>query len=534
MTPHSHPGARRWLPLLGSGVLCLAASAAPNPNDFAPADTGLFHAGTIPRLRIEVDAAAADSLRQNPREYVPVTVSEGTAVFPQVALHLKGSVGSFRPFDDKPALTLDFSRFQNGRKFHGLRRIYLNNSVEDPSYANEILGGEFFEAAGVPAPRVTRALVGLNDGAPRLYVLKEGFTEDFLARHFHQVGGELYEPGDGHDVDEKLDRNAIAAPFDRNRAALKKLAAAAREPDPAQRWGKLEAALDTRRFFAFMAAEVMLGHRDGYCINRNNYRVYHDADSGKMVFIPHGMDQLFGTADLPWQPNWSGLVAQAVMCTPEGRQGYAATFTDLLTNDFKVERLTQRVDELVGELRPVLDPAAFAGVQTAAAVVKERIANRKLSLSAQLNRPPLKPLEFKADGGRPEGWEIAERPAQGSMEQVPREGVATLHIAVGAESLAAWRTTVLLVPGRYRFTDRVRVAGVETLPIGGHSGARLRVAGSVRETASLGGDSGWRELAVDFEVGQPLSKVQLICELRARAGEVWFDVPAMHLIRMDH
>jgi hypothetical protein len=521
-------GARLCLLLLGGGTLCLATRAVETP---APED-GLFRAGSIPHLRIELDAAA-DSLRKNPREFVSATVTEGAAVYPHVAVHLKGSVGSFRPFDDKPALTLDFSRFQNGRKFHGLRRIQLNNSVEDPSYVNEKIGSEFFEAAGVPAPRVTRALVELNGGAPRLYVLIEGFTEDFLSRHFHNISGEFYEPGAGHDVNEKLERNSVEAPFDRNRAALNHLSAAVQETDPAQRWQKLDTVLDTRQFLPFMAAEVMLGHRDGYCINRNNFRVYHDLDSGKIVFFPHGMDQLLGTADLPWQPNWAGLVAQAVMSTPEGQRGYTATFGLLLTNDFKVEKLTSRVEELVQELRPALDNDEFGKVKAAAAVVKERIEKRKLSLVAQLSRPALKPLEFTADSAHPEAWEIAERPAQGNMDQTEFDGLEALHISARAESLASWRTTVLLPRGRYRFEDRVRVAGVEPLTFGTHSGARLRVGGSARETASLTGDSAWQNLTADFEVGQPMVKVELICELRARAGEVWFDLPALRVLRID-
>jgi hypothetical protein len=518
---------------LGSGALCLKAPAAGNATGPSPPEDDLFRAGTIPRLQIELDAAAVKSLRNNPREFVSATVSEGTAVYPQVAVHLKGSVGSFRPFDDKPALTLDFSRFQTGRKFHGLRRIYLNNSVEDPSYVNEILGGEFFQAAGVPAPRVTRALVGLNGGTPRLYVLKEGFTEDFLARHFHRISGELYEPGTGHDVNEKLVRNSVEAPFDRDRAALKNLSAAAQETDPAQRWQKLETVLDTRQFLAFMAAEVLLGHRDGYCINRNNFRVYHDLDGGKILFFPHGMDQLFGTAELPWQPAWAGLVAQAVMSTPEGQQGYAATFGSLLTNEFKVEKLTGRVDELVQELRPALDNDEFARVKAAADVVKDRIVKRKLSLVAQWNRPALKPLEFTADSAHPEDWEIAELPAQGRIDQVKIDGLTTLHILARSKSLASWRTMVLLPRGRYRFEDRVRIAGVEPLPFGTQSGARLRVGGSVRETVSLTGDSSWQDLSCDFEVGQPMSKVELICELRARAGEVWFSLPVLRVLRTD-
>lgn len=533
MIPHLHHCAWLCLLTLGSGVLCWGTPPAGNDAKTSLPETDLFSAGTIHRLQIELNADAVDSLRKNPREFVPATVFDGAVAYPQVAIHLKGSVGSFRPFDDKPALTLDFSRFQNGRKFHGLRRIYLNNSVEDPSYANEILGSEFFQAAGIPAPRVTRALVALNGGAPRLYVLKEGFTEDFLAHHFRNISGELYEPGTGHDVNEKLDRNSVKAPFDRNRAALNHLSAAVQETDPAQRWRKLDAALDTRRFLIFMAAEVMLGHRDGYCINRNNFRVYHDLDSGKIIFFPQGMDQLLGTADFPWQPNWSGLVAQAVMSTPEGQRGYAATFGLLLTNDFNVEKLTGRVDELVQELRLALDKDEFAKVKAAADVVKERIVKRKLSLVVQLNRPALKPLEFTADSAHPVEWEIAERPAQGSIEQNQINGLTTLHISAQSESLASWHTIVLLPRGRYRFEDRVRVAGVEPLTLGTHSGARLRVGGSAQETTALTGDSAWQKLAADFEVGQPLAKVELICELRARAGEVWFDLPTLRVLRID-
>ena len=522
-------GARLGVLLFGSGVLCLGLRAA----DASAPDSDLFRTGTIPQLQIQLAPSAADSLRTTPREFVAATVSQNGTIYPRVALHLKGSTGSFRPFDDKPAMTLDFSRFQEGQKFHGLRRIHLNNSVEDPSYVNEKLGSEFFAAVGVPAPRVTRALVTINGGPPRLYVLIEGFTEDFLARHFTRISGDLYEPGQGHDVDAELDRNAVKAPFDRDQTALKQLLTATRVADPAQRWERLQATLDTRRFLTFMAGEVMLGHRDGYCLNRNNYRVYHDLDSGKIVFFPHGMDQLLGTAELPWQPSWAGVVAQAVMSTPAGQQGYALTFSQLLTNQFNVRLLTNRVDELVQELLPVLDHDQLAGVQAAAAVVKQRIVQRKSSLVAQLSRPPLKLLEFSADGAHPDTWEIAEQPTEGRMDEATVDGVAALHVTAHGESLASWRTTVLLAPGRYRFEDRVRVADIQPLPSGQPSGARLRIGGQAGPTAALTGEAGWQNLSVDFEVGQPLTKVELICELRARAGEVWFDRAALRVSRRD-
>jgi hypothetical protein len=75
-----------------------------------------------------------------------------------------------------------------------LRKIHLNNSVEDPTYLREQLGGELFRAADA-VPRVGHALVVL-DGRSRLYVLKEGFTEELLARHFRRGDGLATRDGD--------------------------------------------------------------------------------------------------------------------------------------------------------------------------------------------------------------------------------------------------------------------------------------------------------------------------------------------------
>ena len=493
----------------------------------------LFASGSIPRIKIELKPEAVASLHKNAREFVSATVSEGTAVYSQVALHLKGATGSFRPLDDKPALTLDFSRFQAGQKFHGLRRIHLNNSVEDPSYTNEKLGSELFAAAGVPAPRVTRALVELNGRALGLYVLKEGFTEDFLALHFQRVSGELYEPGEGHDVNEALARNSVAAPFDHERSALKQLAAAALETNSSQGWGKLETSLDAKKFLTFMAMEIMLGHRDGYCLARNNFRVYHDLDSGKMVFFPHGMDQLFGISNLPWQPHLAGVVARAVMATPEGKQNYAATFSSLFTNVFKVEALTNRVDQLVLELRPALSRREWNEVGAAAGLVKEQILKRQLSLLAQLQRPVPQPIVFLAGAARLTDWEIADRPTSGKIDEVEVDGRPALHITTRAASASFWHTTVMIPRGHYRFEGRVRIAGVERLPFGEHQGAGLRIGGQVRETGSLIGDAPWQMRAAAFEIAPPAQAVELICELRARAGEAWFDLNSLCVRQID-
>ena len=535
MTLRLHAFARLCLLILLGGALCVeipAAGGVAEGERPSPPGTDLFTAGAIPRLRIELQSGAIESLRKEPREFVAGKVLEGAEVYPQVAVHLKGSVGSSRAVDDKPSLTLDFCRFQNGRKFHGLRRIHLNNSVEDPSQLNEQLGSELFAAAGVPAPRVTHTLVVLNGRALGLYVLKEGFTEDFLARHFKQCGGDLFEPESGHDIDQHLKRNSAQGPT-QGRAALKALAAAVQEPDPALRWQRLEGVLDTERFIRFMAMEIMLGHRDGYCLARNNFRVYHDLDTGKMVFFPHGMDQLLGTADLPWQPSLAGLVAKAVMDSPEGKQRYAATFATLFTNLFKPDALSKRVDQLALALRPCLSGREWTDLRAEAARVQERIVQRHFALQEQLGRPPLKLMTFEAGIGHPEGWRIAEAPSSGKMEQVKGpEGILALHIVANSDTMASWRTRSLLRPGLYRFEGRVRVAGVKPLTSRAPHGAALRVGGSGRPSERLTGDSSWRVLGTEFQVERAGDGVELICELRARAGEAWFALDSLKLLAL--
>jgi hypothetical protein len=492
----------------------------------------LFTNPLTPRLEITISSQDAQTLRQDPRTFVHASVAEGERSFHAVALHLKGSVGSFRPLDDKPAFTLDFSRFNSVQKFHGLRRIHLNNSVEDPSFCNELLGAELFRQAGLPAPRVTHALVSLNGRRLGLYVLKEGFTEDFLACYFNKVSGDLFEPGEGHDVNQRLNRTSVVGKR-HDRDELTKLAAICLKGEPRERWELLGSVLDRERFISFMALEVMLCHRDGYCLARNNFRVYEDADTSKILFFPHGMDQLFGSADLPWEPHMAGLVAKAVLETAAGRERYRQQFGYLFTNVFRTQLLTNRVNEVVSRLRPLLSDSEFSGIRSEARLVQERIEQRQLNLSLQLVQPQLTPLEFQDGVARLAGWAKNDEPTAGDMEQIAGpDGTPTLHILTRSDTMASWRTKALLKRGRYRFIGKAKVAGVQPLGYGVHQGAGLRLSGSARQAANLTGDSSWHELATEFDVDGDTAEIELVCELRASRGEAWFDLDSLRVVQV--
>jgi spore coat protein CotH len=365
-------------------------------SDAATTNQDLFTGASVVRIQIEIPPAGMNALRKTdfdngrPRPSVKATVIEGSAVMTNVELHLKGWFGSFRPVDDTPCFTLRFDRSIPGQTFHGLRKISLNNSVQDRSFLSEKICRELFEAAGVPTARAGHAKVELNGRDLGLYVLTEGFDKQFLKRYFKHPEGNLYESHSNHDINESLIVNGGSYPGDNS--GLKALAAAVDEPNPTERFKRLEKVLDMDRFLSFVAMEVITCHWDGYTMNQNNFRIFHDLGSHKMVFIPAGMDQMFGVGqgnpDYPILPPLQGVVSRAVLSTAEGKRRYLERLAQLYQSVFKVESILRRVDVLAAEIQPVIgETSRIAALRHRLEVdrMKSRIAQRNESLSRQLS-----------------------------------------------------------------------------------------------------------------------------------------------------
>ncbi|HUR47363.1 MAG TPA: CotH kinase family protein, partial [Candidatus Saccharimonadales bacterium] len=228
------------------------------------------------RINIVIAPDEVAALHAHPRSYVKGTLEEGGVRYPNISVRLKGN-GSFQPLGKKPAFALKFHQVA----FHGERKILLNNSVQDRSYLCQPLGGEIFRSAGVPAPRTTFAQVFCNGQNLGLYVIVQAITKQFLAQHFTNSDGNLYE-GSNHDVDERLEVDSSDKASEQ--ADLKELASALKIPDLSLRFKKLGALLDVDSFITFAAIEVLSVHRDGYSLDRNNFRIYHDPGTGLMTF----------------------------------------------------------------------------------------------------------------------------------------------------------------------------------------------------------------------------------------------------------
>lgn len=539
------PGLRRFLGgalLVSCGLavaLGWAASASGAEKKIKPDPSGdFFKSNAVPRLVIEIAGTNLANLERDNRKYAKATVREGGTVYGEVGVHLKGAAGSFRGLDDRPALTLNFDKFREDQRFHGMDKIHLNNSVQDPSYMTEILCGEMFLAAGVPAARGGHALVRLNGRELGLYVLKEGFDKAFLKRHFKNAKGNLYDGGFLREITDPLDK--ISGEGVKDYADLKSLAAAAEERDPARRLARLDKVLDLDRFLSFIALEVITWHWDGYAMKRNNYRLYHQPDTGKVVFLPHGMDQMFWESHGPMFPNFEGLVAHAVVSTSEGRVRYYERVASLCTNVFDVEALTNRMNQLQARLRPVLKSIGNdAALNHDGSVdnLRRQIVERAANLAKQLQETEPGTLKFNPDGvaAITRQWRVEDNENSGALEKVSDAGKAALHIrAKSRQCIASWRTRVLLDPGQYRFEALARCAGVKATRDERGEGAGIRISGSQEPRPNqLGGDAAWTALAYEFSVTPGVEEIELVCELRASKGEVWFDAGSFKLVRKE-
>jgi spore coat protein H len=528
---------------------------APRPDE----SIAFFRDGVVPHLRILISDAELRKLREKNREYVRCTVAEDDRKqYERVAIHLKGAAGSFRNIDDKPALTLNFDKFHEDQEFHSLDKLHLNNSVQDPSYLNELICSELFLSAGIPAPRVTHARVTLNGRDLGFYVLKEGFNKRFLKRHFSDADGNLYEGGFVQDVDgsPRL-QNGKGTP---DGSDVRALVAACREPDPTKRWQQLEQLLDVDKFLTFMALELMTCHWDGYCNNRNNYRFYFEPKSGKVQFLPHGMDQMFGDPNFPILNVGTSVVGRAVLSNPDWRHRYRERITALMREFVPPTRLQQRVDQHFLRLRPVvaeLGPDAAKQFEQRAQDFRNRIAARATALVRLNSVPeirtvgprqptlrmveptdvgPARPVAFSTDGvAALAGWSPQAETDDTGFERQDRTGTRggrlSITIGMSGRGVASWRTKVKLPPGKYRFEGMARTISVTPLTDDQGTGAGLRISGSVR-TNQLVGTVGWTELAHPFEVVEAVPEVQLVAELRGAAGSVVFDLSSLRLVQV--
>lgn len=266
--------------------------ADPAPDDAAaarPFDGDVFDPAVLHTIALTLAASDVDILLDDVDTEVPATlVFDGERV-DDVGVGVRGGLGSYQRFDRKPKLGLDFNEFVAGGRFHGLKRLHLNNAQNDCSYLHEALAYQVYAQVGVPAARTAFAAVTVNGEDYGLYVLVEPPDDAWVSARFAEPGN-LYDGryllqskrwpftrldfGVGFDDLFPLEVGTNVAHADIRRVSD----AALRAEAGGHAYDTLAEALDWGEVLREFAADQWSGQTDGYASFRNNYLVYFGED----------------------------------------------------------------------------------------------------------------------------------------------------------------------------------------------------------------------------------------------------------------
>jgi len=297
-------------------------------------------------LLIEPDGIAA--LEAAPREYVPATIVFEGRSFGPVGVRLKGQ-NSFLPISEKPSLRINVNEYFPEGTFHGLKDLTLNNMASDASMMHERLAYYVARAAGLPASRANHALLTINGEPYGLYANIETVKARMLKGWFDDNDGPLFEATDVDFADEYIDEYELDAGPD-DRSLLWGLADALAIAGPDQAIAAAAQFVEIDHFQRYWAMSSVIGQFDAFpfSLPGDDYFVYADPTTGKLWFLPWGMDETFFAADFsPMQVN--SLLATKCMDSPACFQGYVDSAWELLamTEELGLEEERARVEAAI-------------------------------------------------------------------------------------------------------------------------------------------------------------------------------------------
>jgi hypothetical protein len=381
--------ARGWLSAtIAAAALSVGCGSSEPVPQFAPTDPAgsLFRPDHVVEVAIEIDPGGWEALRRQTRDWWDIAAAPSAKCMSQpfpkpfdwfpatitidgerresVAVRKKGLLGSLS--DARPALKVRFDLTDLQLTFHGLKRLTLNNCVQDPTWLRQCLAYRVFAEAGIPVPWCNFAHLTVNGRDLGLYAHIESMDRRWVRRHFARDQGDLWEgefsdfredwlntfelKGDVEDDDQtRVDRSRLAAVA----AAVAPYITAAQIPI------RLRGLIDFDEFVRLWAVEKILEHWDGYANNVNNFFVYDDPASGRLVFMPAGTDQItvpdpFDTTHPPVSVYATGVLSNRLYESTEGRLMYASKLTEMLDRAFHEQDLLAEIDRMQALITPVL------------------------------------------------------------------------------------------------------------------------------------------------------------------------------------
>lgn len=357
----------------------------------------LFDPLRVHRIDVTISQASWNTLNQSSynskAEYqagtMKFTTDTGVVVTQNnaVGVRLKGGWGSFRNLDQKAAFKIK-TNFVKGENFFGLKKLTLNNMVQDPSMLHEATVYRLYRAMGVPAPRVGYARVYINGVDFGLHANIETY-DDVMLKRWMPTTKNLYEGAYFQDV-IMSQYEAIEAdegdPIDRT--DLRGLAEANDTKWGLDWYNEFTKRTDVKQMLAEWAVERYVAHWDGYSWQiRNNYYL-HTTDQGIFSLFPWGSDQtLLGHLPFLATDNVGVMFIKCIQYSPCQQLYKGSLFrTHAVAQELK---LTEMIDEIWASISDwvKIDPRKERGFDEAFGTVsasKDFLNNRTWNLANEV------------------------------------------------------------------------------------------------------------------------------------------------------
>lgn len=286
-----------------------------------------------------------------------------------------GSNGLRRPFK------IDFNRFVDGQKFHGLTQLNLNNNAYDPSQLREALSFKVYRDSGVPAARTAFAIVYLTvEGQHEraclgLYTIVEEPTKDFLKNWFDTSKGLLVKPEGFRGLpylgenwlsyQSRVDPKTDPTPYTTGR--LIGLCRLINQADDNTFRQQIEQYLAVDEFLRYLAASTLLANLDSFLGTGHNYLMYIHPQDGRAYVMPWDLNLSFGTFGLSMPSDQRAELSierpyygenrpiDRLLAITEYHQRYHNLLREMLEGSFEPNRLVQQIQAAEAVVRRAND-----------------------------------------------------------------------------------------------------------------------------------------------------------------------------------
>ena len=266
---------------------------------------------------VQPGVGGGDLTPENPI-WVPATIEFEGNIWTNVGVRYKGNSSLRSGWNSgalKLPLKLDFDEFESkypeieDQRFYGFRQLSMSSAFNDITYMRDAIIADLLKEAGLVAAETAHYEVILDYGQGPVnlgvYVVIEVIDDTVIDRFFGGDSGNIYE-GDGRGVSLAegtfnqiknsfvKENNQPEADWSDIEALYNVLHSEKRLTDPAAWRKSLEAIFDVDVFLEWLAISAIIQHWDTYGQMTHNFYLYHDPDTGRLVWISWDHNEVLG------------------------------------------------------------------------------------------------------------------------------------------------------------------------------------------------------------------------------------------------